>query len=440
MKNYIPATTPLIILLFIFLAFGCSFEDNLREIISLDRGTPETIIKKNSELYKTLEKTTSDETLQQGEVPPCVEFIYPLNLRLYDSGLNPIGIKNINSDVEFSAVLESLSNEQCLSISYPIRTTLEDNTTYSVSNNSELNIALKNCTRADIIQYCNDQIAPPAENPTKFYWRVRYAETGENTYFSGKFSINPGGNMVFYYNNQAYNGSWFFLFVDDKLHLNIKLEGNSDIAKYWNFDSEIEMEGVSITIKTLPKNINLEIILVSQTAYKIGDIGPSKGIVFYDKGEYSFGWRYMEIATKDLKDSEWGCSNSSIITAKNTELGSGYYNTAQIVNYHDNLVNYYSNPAICNSANNGTVLAKDAVKQTQNFYTDWFLPSSDELELIYKNLYLKSLGGLTNSTYWSSTEIDANTVSTIDFKTGEKMATPKIPAKNSIKARAIRYF
>lgn len=441
MKNFATKTNIIGTLVLLIIAYGCSnFDDNLHQVIAFEKGNPEKLIQKYSELYKTLQKTASDDTVKEGEVPPCVEFIYPLNLSLYDNNLNAIGVKNIISDVEFSKVLENLPDGQSLSISYPIKTTLVDNTTYSVNNNEELNIALKNCTREDIIKYCNYLFAPPTENLKKYFWKLKYSETGDNTYFSGKFLIKPEGFLFFYYNNKQYSGTWFFLFVDDKLHLNIKLDGDSAIAKYWSFDGEIEINGIIISINKLPKNINLEIIFESTAAYKIGDTGPAKGIVFYDKGEYSFGWRYMEVATEDLKDSEWGCSNSSTITARNTELGHGYYNTAQIVNHHDNMVNYYLNPSICNNVNSGTVLAKDAIKYSQYFYTDWFLPSSDELELIYTNLYLNNLGNFTNLNYWTSTEIDEKTVWIIDFKTGERIATPKIPKKNSTLARVIRYF
>ena len=34
--------------------------------------------------------------------------------------------------------------------------------------------------------------------------------------------------------------------------------------------------------------------------YKIGDEGPAGGVIFYDKGEYSDGWRYLEAAPADL--------------------------------------------------------------------------------------------------------------------------------------------
>ena len=441
MKKFIKNTATIISFLLIPLMFGCSnFEDNLREIVSTDKGTPGKIIEKSSELYQTLQKATTSKALEGGEVPPCVEFVYPLSLKVYDSNLNTIGSKSIYSDVQFSKILESLSNGESLSISYPIATTLDDNTKYTVNNNAELAIALNNCSREDIVRYYNDLFIPPVQNPINYFWRIKYSETGDNTYFSGSFLISPGGYLLFYYNNEKYYGTFFFLFVDDKLHININLEGDSEVVKYWNIDREVVVDGTDITIKTDPKDIKLELIYESRKEYKVGDIGPAKGIVFYDKGEYTFGWRYMEVATKDLKDSEWGCLNSAITNARKTVLGSGFYNTAQIVNYHDNLVNYYLNPSICNSTNNGTVLAKDAVKQIQDVFIDWFLPSVDELDLVYKNVYLNNLGDLKDSVYWSSTEIDENTVSTIDFKTGEKVITPKIPEKGTTKARAIRYF
>ena len=56
-------------------------------------------------------------------------------------------------------------------------------------------------------------------------------------------------------------------------------------------------------------------------------------------------------------------------------------------------------------------------------YNDWFLPSKDELYLIYTNLHLNGYGNFMNATntyglYYSSTEYDFITAWRLQFYSG----------------------
>lgn len=404
-------------------------------------GTSSTkeVITKDSELFQLITKVTND-----GDNPiehiVCLDFIYPFKVLIYDSNLQEIGSQVLSGDVQFSAFLGNLPSNQSISISYPISTTLADGTVFTVNNNSELKVAIDSCSREDIIAYCNGLFGG-CDCPEEIcIWKVPYSLGNENKYASGFFESNGDGTLHFTYNGNNYIGTWVFLFVDDKLHININLEGNSQVAQDWNIDREAFFTYDGLIILNEGKNIILKKSCQSKTEYQIGDFGPAGGIVFYDKGSYSLGWRYMEAAPSDLNFFEWGCLGSLISNSNSSQIGNGLLNSVSIANYHDNLLNYYTNPGVCNPLNNGSVVAKEALVFELNNYKDWFLPSESELSFMYQNLQTQSLGSFTNSNYWSSTQIDGNNATTIDFSNGNSVAKSKIPSPNNIKARVVRYF
>lgn len=400
----------------------------------------EDLIHKDDELFNLIERVTKEEDNPMQDIV-CIDFVYPISLVIYNQNLETIGSVTIIGDDNFSAFLGILPANQSLSISYPISTTLADGTEFTVNNNAELKIAIDSCSREDIISYCNGLFC--TSTPTTVVpciWKVQYDADGDNKYISGYFDANVDGTIKFYYGDQMYTGSWVFLFVNNEFHMNINLEGTSQVALDWNFDRKVIVNGDELILENLPKNIRLKKTCQESETYAIGDEGQAGGIVFYDKGSYSDGWRYAEAASVDLAYFEWGCATSGIAAAQSSAIGKGLYNSGSILNFHDTLINFYLNPIVCSNLNNGTVVSKEALGYQLNGRKDWFLPSENELVLLYTNLHQQNLGNFTNTVYWSSTENDATTVKTIDFTNGQNTVSLKVPASNTIKVRAIRYF
>ena len=133
---------------------------------------------------------------------------------------------------------------------------------------------------------------------------------------------------------------------------------------------------------------------VAVSSYVLGDIGPAGGYIFYDKGSYSGSpsWRYLEAAPSDQSTSQaWSnIINVEIGTsAQGTAIGTGQTNTTAIIGQTGHTA---SAAQLCNDL-------------TEGGYNDWFLPSKDELNLMYENLYLFAVGGFAvNGYYWSSSE------------------------------------
>jgi len=389
-------------------------------------------------LYNLVMRTIStNETYPEKNII-CVDFVYPFAILVYNTNLEVVSTQSVYSDASFKTFLDELNDSYSISVSYPITTILDDGTTASITNNNELMLSLDNCIKRETLISIGNWFA---ENPETCIWSIDYRDkqNSDNTYAGGYFSANPDTTITFNYNGTSYLGTWIFLYVNDVIHININLEGTSEVAQYWNRNLRAEVGANFMNIfNEDDTQISLKQACESDKVYGIGDKGPGKGIVFYDKGEYSNGWRYLEAAPYYFQSiQQWGCSTAGIPSAQNANLGYGMLNTVSIANYHDGLNDFYNNPAICNPLSDGTVAAKAALINF-GIFNDWHLPSQEELELMYQNLHGKASANFYPTLYWSSTETDESTAISVDFTTGETNSTPK--NQEGVNIRGIRYF
>ena len=173
--------------------------------------------------------------------------------------------------------------------------------------------------------------------------------------------------------------------------------------------------------------------------YHIGDKGPAGGIVFALSD--SKGLHGVEAAPADINNGAgftWGCWSDSVngfrwTTVGNTGLYSGAANTANIIAACGSSGGAASgNPYGVGTATNAAAAAK---AYTLNGFTDWYLPSKNELDLLY--LQQSFVGGFANNDYWSSSEYGATDAWPQPFGSGNQSNGLK---NNALPVRAVRTF
>jgi TolB-like protein len=162
----------------------------------------------------------------------------------------------------------------------------------------------------------------------------------------------------------------------------------------------------------------------SNRTYNVGEIGPARGIIFYDKKVFSNGWRYLEAAPAEYEmNAQWGLFGVDV-SGTSTELGRGKANTEIIVTRIKQHGELDRAAELCTALD-------------INGYKDWFLPSKDELNLMYQNLKQKRLGGFDNGWYWSSSQANHYNAWNQNFSDGDQLDYYK---NNAYTVRAIRAF
>tara|TARA_R110002167_G_scaffold2366_1_gene12149 strand:- start:84 stop:575 length:492 start_codon:yes stop_codon:yes gene_type:complete len=160
--------------------------------------------------------------------------------------------------------------------------------------------------------------------------------------------------------------------------------------------------------------IGIGIPRMSRVGLRVGDTYQG-GIVFYVSGSSG-----LISSASDQSSAQWGCQGTNLSGAAGTDIGTGAQNTIDI-------------NAGCTTAN----IAADVCRDLDlNGYTDWFLPSKDELNQMY--IHRATIGNFTTGNYWSSSEAGPGTAWLQVFNTGSQVNTTG--KSSALVFRAIRAF
>lgn len=122
--------------------------------------------------------------------------------------------------------------------------------------------------------------------------------------------------------------------------------------------------------------------------FKLGDTDQAGGVIIYDKGAYTDGWRYIELASLDDPNNTcFGGETFNTSLSTDNNIGTGKANTQKLKDATSGPYNFVSTYVL-------------------NGKSDWFIPSKDELKKVYENRNLVSNLVVQQGeckSYWSST-------------------------------------
>lgn len=180
------------------------------------------------------------------------------------------------------------------------------------------------------------------------------------------------------------------------------VSGNADFQLY----SGNLQPNTTYYVRCFVKKSDGTYIYSSENTFKTtGYYGPAGGYVAYDKGEITNGWRYMEVHPTTINYStggiggQWG-DTGTFISGTYPDFGKGFENTAIIV-------------AGNAGANCAAKLCKNLVR---NGFSDWFLPSSQELFTMAKELKKANISLAGGNAIWTSSQVNANEAYMVNYQ------------------------
>ncbi|MDI9455792.1 MAG: InlB B-repeat-containing protein [Spirochaetota bacterium] len=162
--------------------------------------------------------------------------------------------------------------------------------------------------------------------------------------------------------------------------------------------------------------------------WKLPFIGEAGGMVFYENPNYETdGWRYLEAAPNGWSGSDTDPKvrfgyyrpqggDAEKTGANGREIGDGLLNTQILVNKMGEAAYISGHSSVKDTTDQyaARICLILTLSHNGNYFSDWFLPSKEELGKLYR--YAGT--GYKSADYWSSTEYNAATAYKVSFDGG----------------------
>jgi hypothetical protein len=259
-------------------------------------------------------------------------------------------------------------------------------------------------------------------------WSTPASGTVTSVSGTGPISVATGTSTPVISISEATTSAAGSMSAADKNKLNVQTTGTATgQMQYWNGTAWVTVAaGVNGQLLKYKNGVptwvddQLENLTIGDS-YQGGVIA-----YFFQAGDpgYVAGEKHGLIAAvADASNAAWYDWEHIVTISTGTALGTGSTNTAAIVAAYTGSYNY---------------AAKICANYEHDGYTDWFLPSKDELNKLYLNL--EAIGGFatgSNSYYYSSSQSGSMYAWAINFNNGASLVRM---VQNADRVRPVRVF
>lgn len=207
------------------------------------------VITSNDQLDDVMDDCGDDDGLDEIE---CIQFIYPININVYDANNQFAQTVTIQSNSQFYNFLSNLSNNQFIAFQFPISIINSNSQTITITSNQQLLEFID-----DSIDDCSSSSGGGSGGNTDFAtvltsgtWKITcfFDDVDETSqYNSYNFVFNTNGTSVAS-GSQTINGTWNNYLDSGNQKLNLVFDGVTldEIEEDWNI---IEFSQTIIRLK-----------------------------------------------------------------------------------------------------------------------------------------------------------------------------------------------